>query len=154
MGVYFDDVTLTIKAESDVTTPEPDFSCDARGAILNPESTVTTRNYLCGPKTSVSDPVWTATVDFDQNWQADGLSQYLVDHAGEKANVVIQSSTLGKAATFTATLVPGPFGGTAGEIAEATVELGVDDQPSFTDYTPAADEPEADELELTDEAAA
>jgi hypothetical protein len=146
---YFDDVVLTIKAESDVITPDPDFSCDARGATLTPETTVTTRNMLCGPKVSVSDPVWTCTIDFDQNWQAEGLSQYLVDHTGEKATVTIQSSTLLKEATFTATLVPGAFGGTAGEIAEASVDLGVDDQPVFTDYTPPA-VLEADAGELVD----
>lgn len=136
MGVYFDDVVLTIQAEGEVD-PALDFSCDARGAVLNPETTVTTRNYLCGPMTTVGTPAWTAVIDFDQNWDAaTGLSQYLFDHAGEKAEVIIQSSTLAKQATFTATLVPGAFGGTAGEVAEASVELGVDDQPVFAPYTP------------------
>lgn len=147
MGVYFDDVVLTIKADSDAATTAPDFSCDATGATLNPDTTVTTRNYLCGSKATVADPVWTLTVDFDQNWsegatgppaEAIGLSQYLVDHAGEKATVTIESSTLKKSATMTATLIPGPFGGTAGEIAEASVDLGIDGQPSFAAYTPAA----------------
>ena len=137
MSEYFDDVVLTITAEGD-TAGTNDFSCDARGALLAPETTVTTRNMLCGPKTSVSTPVWNCTVDFDQNWQADGLSQYLIDHAGEKATVLIESSTLGKSAEFVGTLVPGPFGGTAGEIAEASVEIGVDGQPTFADYTPPA----------------
>lgn len=147
MGVYFDDVVLTIKAESDASSTAPDFSCDARGATLTPDTTTTTRNYLCGSKASTADPVWTLTVDFDQNWDdevtgppaaAAGLSQYLFDHAGEKATVVIESSTLKKQATATATLIPGPFGGTAGEIAEASVDLGIDGQPTFAAYTPAA----------------
>lgn len=148
MGVYFDDVVLTIQADSDTAGTAPDFSCDATGATLNPDTTTTTRSYLCGNKTSVADPVWTLTVDFDQNWDTGdpvgppvvpaGLSQYLFDHKGEKATVQIDSSTLGKSASMTCTLIASTFGGTAGEIAEASVDLGVDGQPTFSDYTPTA----------------
>jgi hypothetical protein len=136
---YFDDVVLTIKAESDVAPDAPDFSCDATGATLKPDTTVTQRNYLCGSKTIVAEAVWTLTLDLEQNWDAvEGLSQYLFDHAGEKAQVTINSSTLEKSAACTTTLVPSQFGGTAGEIAEATIDLGVDGQPTFADYTPPA----------------
>jgi hypothetical protein len=144
---YFDDVVLTILAEGDITTPEPDFSCDATGAALKPETTTTVRNYLCGSKTVVGDAVWTLTLDWEQNWLPDGLSDYLFQHAGEKAVVTIQSSTLETEAVCTATLVPGQFGGTAGEIAEATLDLGVDGQPTFSTYTPATQEAAATELE-------
>jgi hypothetical protein len=157
---YFDDVVLTIKAESDAAADAPDFSCDATGANLNPDTTITTRNYLCGSQVSVADAVWTLTLDFDQNWSAGddvaqppvpaGLSQYLFDHAGEKATVLIQSSTLAKQAQCTATLIPTNFGGTAGEIAESSIDLGVDGQPVFTDYTPTtamAAEPELAEAD-------
>jgi hypothetical protein len=135
---YYDDVVLTIKAESDVAAGVPDFSCDATGALLKPDTASTVRNYLCGSKTIVADPVWTLTLDLEQNWTTDtGLSDYLTAHAGEKAEVTIQASTLAKQAVCTATLVATDFGGKAGEIAEATVDLGVDGQPVFSDFTPA-----------------
>jgi len=144
---YFDDVVLTIVAEGDITTPSPDFSCDALGATLKPTTTTTIRNYLCGPKTIVSEPTWVLTLDFEQNWLPEGLSDYLFAHAGEKAEVTIQASTLETEATCTATLAPSDFGWKAGEIAEATVDLGVDGQPAFAPYTPAAQAAAGPELE-------
>jgi hypothetical protein len=131
---YFDDVVLTIAAEGDpAVPPEPDFSCDALGATLKPATTTTTRNYLCGTQTIVSDATWTLTLDFEQNYLPDGLSTYLFDHAGEKANVTIDATTSHQVvATCVATLVPSDFGGKAGEIAEATIDLGCDGQPTFT----------------------
>ena len=137
---YFDDVILTIKAESDVTTPDPDFSCDALGATLKPATTTTTRNYLCGARTIVSAAIWTLTLEFEQNWLPEGLSDYLFTHAGELATVTIQAATLETEATCTATLAPSDFGGKAGAIAEASIDLGVDGQPVFASFTPAADD--------------
>jgi|SRR6516162_1622650 hypothetical protein len=133
---YFDDVVLTIKATSDAASSPPDFSCDALGATLKPATTTTTRNYLCGSRTVVSEAVWTLSLDMEQNWEADvGLSDYLNKYAGESAQVTIQSSTLGTQAVCDVTLVPADFGGKAGEIAEATIDLGVDGQPTFSPYT-------------------
>jgi hypothetical protein len=137
---YFDDVVLTIKAESDVSTPEPDFSCDALGATLKPTTTTTVRTYLCGARTVVSEPTWALTLDFEQNWLPEGLSMYLVDHAGELATVTIDATaTQSVTVEVTATLVPADFGGKAGEIAEASIDLGCDGQPTFTPSAVAAD---------------
>jgi hypothetical protein len=133
---YFDDVILTLTPESG-TPPGTDFSCDALGALLEPDVEEETRKYLCGPRTYSSTPTWKLTLDFDQNWDADGLSAWLQAHSGELGTVVIQSSTLAHQATATVRIKPGPFGGTAGEIAEGSVELTVDDQPTFAPYTPA-----------------
>jgi len=139
---YFDDVVLTLTPESG-TPPGSDFSCDALGALLEPDVAEETRKYLCGPRTYTSAPVWKLTIDYDQNWEAGtGLSDWLQTHAGELATAVIQSSTLAQEATATVRVKPGPFGGTAGEIAEGSVELTVDDQPTFAPYTPAAREAE------------
>ena len=133
---YFDDVVLTFTPEAG-TPPGEDFSCDALGALLEPDVTEETRKYLCGPKSYTSTPTWKVTVDYDQNWAVDGLSQWLQTHTGELATVEIQSSTLEHQATATVRVKPGPFGGTAGEFAEGSVELTVDGQPTFATYTPA-----------------
>jgi hypothetical protein len=137
---YFDDVVLTIAAEGDTAIPpEPDFSCDALGATLKPATTLTSRAYLCGTRTIVSEPVWTLTLDFEQNWLPEGLSTYLADHAGDLATITIDATISHQViAVCTATLVPAEFGGKAGEIAEASIDLGCDGQPTFTPATATA----------------
>jgi len=150
---YFDDVVLTLTPEAPGTPG--DFSCDALGALLEPDVTEETRKYLCGPKSLVSTPEWKLTLDYDQNWDAStGLSAWLQAHHGELATALIESSTLAQSATVTVRVKPGPFGGTAGEIAEGTVELSVDGQPTFAPYTPVAARETEDETEVEDEAVA
>lgn len=151
--MYFDDATLTILSPSGGAGPGEDFSCDVTGALLEPDVATEIRNYLCGPKTTQREPTWKLTLDYDQNWALDGLSTFLEAHAGELGDFVISSVSLGQDAAFTARIKPGPYGGNAGEIAEATVELDVDGKPTFT--APVAAEPEAEaeaEPELEDAA--
>jgi len=137
---YFDSVKLTIAVlEQDGTfaaTPE-DFSCDVTGANLTPETPIDTKKFLCGPKTTVGDPVWTLSLDYDQDWTGAGFSTFLQTNTGKVAQVVLDSPTIGAKATCEVTLVPGPYGGAAGETAEGSVELGVNGQPVFAEPTPA-----------------
>lgn len=137
---YFDNVKLTIAVEHNgtFTSPGSDFSCDVTGANLVPETPVESRKYLCGPRTTVGSAAWTLSLDYDQDWGATGLSTFLHTNAGKRAEIVLESPTLGSKATVTATLVDGPYGGAAGETAEGSVELGVAGQPVFTDLSTLA----------------
>jgi hypothetical protein len=78
-------------------------------------------------------PTWVCTLAYAQDWEtADSLSQYLMDHAGEKVTATF--APLGAAAGqafFTADIIlaPGNIGGTVDGVAVATVSLGVDGVP-------------------------
>ena len=137
---YVDSVKLTIAVQHQdgtfATTPE-DFSCDVTGANLTPDTPIESKKYLCGPKTTVGAATWTLSLDYDQDWTGTGLSTFLNANAGKQAQVVLDSPLLGAKATCEVTLVPGPYGGAAGETAEGSVEFGVTGQPVFSAATPA-----------------
>ena len=144
MGNYFDDVILTLDVTGG-TTPV-DFSCDITAATLTPDTPEEIRKRLCGQRTVTGTTTWTLELTLDQNWATatpgpHGLSLFLWEHAGELADFVIQWPLEATEATGVVRLKPGPFGGTAGEIAEGDVTLGLDGQPTFGPITPVADEP-------------
>jgi hypothetical protein len=147
MGNYFDDVTLTLTAQGGGTAE--DFSCDITAATLTPDTPEEIRKRLCGQKTVTGATTWTLDLELDQNWATatpgpTGLSMFLSEHHGELADFVIQWPLEAVQATGTVRIKTGPFGGTAGEIAEASVELGLDSEPVFGPIVPL-DEPAADE---------
>jgi len=143
MGNYFDDVVLTLAVQNG--TPAPvDFSCDITAATLTPDTPEEVRKRLCGPTTVVGATAWTLELDLDQNWSpgeagppvvAQGLSQFLSVNHGRLADFVIQWPLEETEATGVVRLKTGPFGGTAGEVAEASVELGVEGEPTFGPIT-------------------
>jgi hypothetical protein len=139
MGNYFDDVTLTLTAPSGTGT-STDVSCDVTAATLTPDTPEEIRKRLCGQRTVTGTTTWVLELEYDQNWSTGstgppvvpvGLSQFLVDHAGELADFVIEWPLEDTQATGIVRLKPGPYGGTAGEIAEASVTLGLDGEPTF-----------------------
>lgn len=78
-------------------------------------------------------PTWTCVISYAQDWEtADSLSQYLMDHAGEKVSAIFgpQGGASGDT-VFTADIIiqPGPIGGTVDSVAVGTVTLGVDGAP-------------------------
>lgn len=102
---------------------------------FQPSTTSVTWQGL-SPDASFSDqsaPVWTCVVAYAQDWTTpDSLSQYLLEHAGEK--VAARFITNDGAGEFAATLIlaPGPIGGTVNDVGVGTVTLGVDGAPTFT----------------------
>ena len=139
MGNYFDDVTLTLTVPTGTGTAT-DVSCDVTAATLTPDTPEEIRKRLCGQKTVTGATTWTLDLEYDQNWAegsagppivAQGLSSFLSEHAGELADFVIEWPLEDTQATGVVRLKPGPYGGTAGEIAEASVELGLDGAPVF-----------------------
>lgn len=136
MGNYFDDVTFTLT----VAGTEVDVSCDVTAATLTPDTPEEIRKRLCGQKTVTGKTTWSLELTWDQNWAVGGagppvvdpgLSKFLIDHDGELADFSIQWPLEDTEATGTLRCKPGPFGGTAGEIAEASLTLGLDGEPTF-----------------------
>jgi hypothetical protein len=145
MGNYYDDVTLTLTAESDGV--EVDVSCDVTAATLTPDTPEEVRKRLCGQKTVTGKTTWTLELTWDQNWAVGatgppivdpGLSKFLLDHDGELAAFSIQWPLEATEATGSLRCKPGAFGGTAGEIAEASLTLGLDGEPAFGPITTTA----------------
>lgn len=138
MGNYFDDVTLTLTVQSGGTAT--DISCDVTAATLTPDTPEEIRKRLCGQKTVTGTTVWSLELEYDQNWSPGevgppvvsmGLSLFLDQNAGELADFVIEWPLEETQATGVVRLKPGPYGGTAGEIAEASLTLGLDGEPVF-----------------------
>jgi hypothetical protein len=162
MGNYFDDVTLTLTAPTGTGTAA-DVSCDVTAATLTPDTPEEIRKRLCGQKTVTGKTTWTLELTWDQNWGAGatgppvvdaGLSTFLHEHDGELADFVLTWPLEATEATGTLRCKPGPFGGTAGEIAEASLTLGLDGEPTIgpigATTTAVADEsPPAVEAEKT-----
>lgn len=155
MGNYFDDVTLTFAVQPSGTAE--DFSCDITAATLTPDTPEEIRKRLCGQKTVTGSTTWTLELELDQNWAPatpgpTGLSSFLNTHHGELADFVIQWPLEATEATGVVRIKTGPYGGTAGEIAEASVELGLDGAPTFGPIVPlTADEPAGDAEDQVDE---
>ncbi len=142
MGNYFDDVTLTLTAESGGVAV--DVSCDVTAATLTPDTPEEIRKRLCGQKTVTGTTTWSLELTWDQNWAAGaagppvvdpGLSKFLIDHDGELADFSIVWPLEATEATGILRCKPGAFGGTAGEIAEASLTLGLDGPPTFGPIT-------------------
>lgn len=139
MGNYFDDVTLTLTVPTGTGTAT-DVSCDVTAATLTPDTPEEIRKRLCGQKTVTGTTTWTLDLEYDQNWAEAsvgppavgmGLSLFLSTNAGQLADFKIEWPLEDTQATGQVRLKPGPYGGTAGEIAEATVTLGLDGEPTF-----------------------
>lgn len=146
MGNYFDDVVLTLTLQGGGATAA-DMSCDVTVATLTPDTPEEVRKRLCGQKTVTGTTTWTLDLEWDQNWSPgevgppvvpEGLSHFLNAHHGELADFTITWPLEDTEATGTVRLKTGPFGGTAGEIAEATLSLGLDGEPAFAPITTTA----------------
>ena len=111
-------------------------SCDVLSYKLTPNTNVCTRKTMCGSTTQAPEPDWVLTIEYDQNWAASGMAQWLIDQQRTQQAFEIDSEGLGKVATGTVLVVAGEFGGKAGEDAAGTVQLPVIGQPTFADPTP------------------
>jgi hypothetical protein len=134
---YFDTVEFTFTS-ADTVPVVTTVSCQVRAATLTPDTPVDTRRTLCGPSKAVGVPDWTLSVDYDQDWDAAGISTFLIDHVGAEMAFKLDWTEGLSTAEGTILVIPGPWGGTAGEVAEGTVDLPVIGQPTFTAFDPAA----------------
>ncbi len=159
-SLYFENVVFEVTGpEVTPGTPGPtiDVSCSGRGVVFTPDTPIEERTKLCGKGKAVGETSWTLDLDYDQDWdegQAASLSFFLIANNGKTSTVTVQWPGADTQATASVIITPGPYGGTAGEVAEGTVSLPVLGQPSFVTPIPAtlaADDTAADEAPEHDE---
>ncbi len=137
-SLYFENIVFEVTGPE--VTPGPpgpssDVSCSGRGVVFTPDTPIEDRNKLCGKGKAVGETSWTLDVDYDQDWDegaAASLSFFLINNNGKQGTVTVTWPAAETEATADILITPGPFGGTAGEVAEGTVSLPVLGQPTFT----------------------
>lgn len=80
----------------------------------------------------VPETKWVLNVSYAQDWKtANSFSRYLLDHAGQEVEVMVQPQVGTGETTFTmtVTIVPGPFGGDVNSVAVGTVQLPISGEP-------------------------
>jgi hypothetical protein len=76
-------------------------------------------------------PTWVCNLGYAQDWETENsLSQYLMDHAGEKVTAEFHPKAGGAGYTASVLLAAGPIGGDGDAVAVGTVSLGVDGEPT------------------------
>jgi hypothetical protein len=156
-SLYFENIVFEVTGpEVTPGTPGPtiDVSCSGRGVVLTPDTPIEERTKLCGKGKAVGETSWTLDLDYDQDWNegdAASLSFFLINNNGKQGTATITWAAADTVAEVDIIITPGPYGGTAGEVAEGTVSLPVLGQPAFTNpiatgTTTAAEAPESDEV--------
>jgi hypothetical protein len=141
-SLYFENIVFEVtgpEASPGVPGPSIDVSCSGRGVVFTPDTPIEDRNKLCGKGKAVGETSWTLDVDYDQDWDegdAASLSFFLINNNGKQGTVTVTWPAAETEATADILITPGPFGGTAGEVAEGTVSLPVLGQPTFINPIP------------------
>jgi len=122
--------TLAIEAD--------DFTAAISQVQFTPStSTATWRGIGGNVVKDQSKAEWSCTLAFAQDLAPEGLLRYLLDHDGDKKEVVFTPVAAGPTVTATLVMSPGDIGGTAGaDLAASSVSLAVDGRPVFADPTP------------------
>src|SRR5262245_58341408 len=107
--------------------------CQCSVMVLNPSTDMKEITTACGRVQVPGITAWTLHVEGAQDWTATtGVSDYLNDNDGELIDFeLVPFDTTTPKATGKAYGAPGAFGGTAGEIAVFSVDLGVNGKPVF-----------------------
>lgn len=119
-----------------LTIDVDDFTAAVSGIVLTPSSSSTEWRGIGGNTiTDQSISGWKLKLDAAQDLAAGGLQRYLLDHEGEKKEVVFSPiGVTGPDITVTVTITPGQIGGAAdGNISTFTAEMPVDGKPVFDD---------------------
>lgn len=113
---------------------EDDYTAAVTSCALVPTApTATVTDIGGGVQQFVGNNVWQAQVAYNQDWTTVGsLSQKLIEWHGQTKEFTYTPEDGGQAATFTARVVAGQFGGAAATIHAATVNLLVIDAPVFS----------------------
>lgn len=125
-------VTLAL----DGITPQVDYTNQLDTASFTPDQSTQTKRTLVpdGTLQDVDSSVWTLTLAGIQDYvAARGLTRFLFDNEGKKADVTVEPINGGVGMTAQVTLKSVPFGGESGSWAEFSVELPVDGKPAIVD---------------------
>jgi hypothetical protein len=113
---------VTLKIDSD------NYEAHVSQVEFVPTTNIVTWKGLT-PSSVFSDsgaPTWVCTLAYAQDWETvDSLSQYLMDHAGERVEAVFEPVAGGTGFNATVIIAPGNIGGTVDGVAVGTVSLGV-----------------------------
>jgi len=113
---------------------EDDYTTAVTSCALVPSApTASVTDIGGGVQQFVGKNVWQAQVGYNQDWTTPGsFSQQLIAWHGQTKEFTYTPEDGGRIATFTARVIAGQFGGAAGAIHQANVNLLVIGQPSFT----------------------
>ena len=115
------------------------FQCQARSVTLTPDVNIQRIKTLCpdGQFADVDNPEWTLEIgylvgeDDGETPTVEILSDYLLEHFGEKQDVYFRPRTGGPGYKVTVTIIPGGIGAEQGSFSEQSVSLPVDGQPEL-----------------------
>lgn len=109
------------------TVGADDFEAHVSKVEFAPTSTSATFKGL-SPDSSFTfsgAPTWVANIDYAQDWEnPKSLSNYLMEHIGERIEVIFEPVKGGRSVTATLSIQPGAIGGAVDAVATATVSLG------------------------------
>lgn len=110
--------------------------CQVTGATIVATADPKELTTLCGKTTVPGVTAYVLNLDYAQDWHESGISTFLYENDGELVDFEIKP-TAGTTPTAAGKcyVVPGDFGGTAGEIMVASVALGIDGKPTITPVT-------------------
>lgn len=126
-----------VMRNASVTVATVEYHDQCWVARLVPDVPITTQRTLVpdGVIQDVDSPTWTFEITFAQQNKAGGLAKALRDATpGSTLACVLVPDNAGTGspqATFNVLALPGPFGGTSGQLADNELVLPVVGQPTF-----------------------
>lgn len=116
-----------------LTVEADDYTAAVTSCALVPTApTASVTDIGGGVQQFVGENTWQAQIAYNQDWTTTGsLSQKLIEWHGQSKTFTYTPEDGGQAATFTARVVAGQFGGAAATIHSATVNLLIIGQPTF-----------------------
>jgi hypothetical protein len=126
-----------VMRDASVTVDDVEYNDQVWVATLTPDVPITTQRTLVpdGSIVDVDSAVWTLALTFAQINTAAGLAKVLrTAEPGTEMDVVLVPDDTGVGspqATCTIKTLPGPFGGTSGQLASNEMVLPVVGQPVF-----------------------
>src|SRR4029077_6058050 len=101
-----------------------EVSCQITAATIKAAADMKTLTSMCGKSTVPGVTAFTLEVAAAQDWAVGGISTYLMDNDGTLGDFVPPpSAAAAPSAAGQCWIVPGDFGGQAGEIAVLSVVL-------------------------------
>lgn len=107
--------------------------CQVTGATIAATADPKELTTLCGKVTVPGITAYVLNLDYAQDWNEDGISTFLYENDGELVDFEVKpTADVAPTATGQCYIVPGDFGGTAGEIMVGSVALGIEGKPVIT----------------------
>lgn len=113
-----------------------DVDCQVTAATISATPDPKELTTMCGKVTVPGVTAYVLNLDFAQDWHESGISTFLFENDGALVDFTLTpTASTQPTATGKLYVAPGDFGGTVGEIAVATVALGIEGKPTITPAT-------------------